>query len=116
MSARHQHRRRRRERNRKCLTVADQQRLNAKIRLPADHPTVKRLDAALSVAQRKEAESVTVVAYSQIRGIVVLLRSSCEAAALVNQLRDHPGPGSVMHPLVLLTAVLHQAVKKGKYL
>lgn len=117
MSTRHQHRHRRRKQNRKCLTVADQQRLNEQIRLPADHPTVKRLDPNLSERKRRRiVEAVTLIPYSDIDEIVVLLRSSCEAAALVNELRDHPGPESVIHPLVLLTAVLHQAVKKGKYL
>ncbi len=117
MSTRHQHRRRQRKQNRKCLTVADQQRLNNQVRLPDDHPTVKRLDPNLSGSQRcRIVEGVTLIPYSDIDEIVVLLRSSCEAAALVDELRDHPGPESVIHPLVLLTAVLHQAVKKGKYL
>ena len=117
MSARHQHRRRQREQNRKCLTVADQQRLNEQIRLPADHPTVKRLDPNLSERKRRRiVEAVTLIPYSDIDGIVVLLRRSGHVKLLVDRLNDHPGPESVIHPLVLLTAVLHQAVKKGKYL
>ena len=116
MSARHQQRRIQRQQNRKCLTVADQEMLNDQARLPADHPAVKRLDAALSAAQRTAAESVKLIRYSEIDEIVGLLRSSDEAAALVDRLWDHPGPESVIHPLVLLAAVLHQAVEEGDYL
>ena len=117
MSLRAELRRDQREQQRRCLTVADIERLNEQRRLPDDFPLVKNLKPELSPKRRELiAKDINTFTYDDTRDLVALLARSTELQALTARLRSHPGPASRLHPLVLFTAVVLQAVKGGDYL
>lgn len=101
---------------RRLLTKTEWRRLNKQRRLPKDLPTVKRLDSGLSESQRKTFLNRTKSKnYSQTQQVFESLHRSDEAHKLVKQLRNHPGPPSTLHPMVLLAAVVCQATKDRPY-
>ena len=117
MSLRAARRRDQREQQRRCLTVADIAGLNEQRRLPDDFPSMKNLKPELSQKCRDViAKDIETYAYDDTREHVAFLAQSTEVQALTATLRSHPGPESRLHPLVLLTAVVLQAVKGGDYL
>ena len=117
MSLRAARRRGQREQQRRCLTVADIAGLNEQRRLPADFPSMKNLKPELSPKRRELiAKDIETYSYDDTRELVAFLAQSTELQALTARLRSHPGPESRLHPLVLFTAVVLQAVKRGDYL
>ena len=117
MSLRAARRRGQREQQRRCLTVADVAGLNEQRRRPDDFPLMKNLKPELSPKRREQiARDIDTFTYDDTRELVALLARSTELQALTARLRSHPGPESRLHPLVLFTAVVFQAVKGGDYL
>ncbi len=117
MSLRAERRRGQREQQRRCLTVADIERLNEQRRRPDDFPLMKNLKPELSPKRRELiAKDINTSTYDDTRELVAFLARSTELQALTARLRSHPGPASRLHPLVLFTAVVLQAVNKGDYL
>ena len=117
MSLRAERRRGQREQQRRCLTVADIERLNEQRRRPDDFPLMKNLKPELSPKRRELiAKDIETFTYDDTCELVAFLARSTELQALTARLRSHPGPASRLHPMVLFTAVVLQAVNKGDYL
>lgn len=102
-------RRRQREAARGCLTVADEQRLDAMRRLPDDFPTIAR--ALRDKGKQLSAKQLDVlrrdvikVSWEQAQPILSVVRRSREFRRCQRQLAAHPGPQSRAVPDILMAA------------
>ena len=104
-------RRQQREAARGCLTVADEQRLDAMRRLPDDFPTVaralrnkgKQLSAEQLDALRSDVIRVT---WEEAQPVLSAIRSSREFRRCQRRLASHPGPKSRLAHDVLMAAAI----------
>lgn len=104
-------RREQREADRKCLTVADERRLDATRRLPNDFPTVARVlrnkKKQLSPKQLDELRSdVIKVTWEEAQPVLSAVRNSREFRRCQKQLAAHPGPKSRLTPDILMAATI----------
>ena len=104
-------RRQQREADRKCLTVADERRLDATRRLPNDFPTIARVlrnkKKQLSPKQLDELRSdVIKVTWEEAQPVLSVVRNSREFRRCQKQLAAHPGPKSRLAPDVLMAATI----------
>ena len=108
-------RRTQREADRKCLTAADVQRLNAARRLPDDYPPIARVlrdGLELSDAQMAQLRSdVEEVSYEHAQAVLSCVNASAEFKAWKRELTSHPGPVSILPPDIAMTAVI--AAERG---